>query len=100
MANYRRNLLDAGSYFFTTDLGDRRLALMTEHIGRLRAAFRQVRTRHPFTIEDAAILPDYLHAIRTLPGRDANFALRLTSDISQARVRDGAQDWPYPSFRR
>jgi putative transposase len=35
-----------------------------------------VRARHPFTIEAAVILPDHLHAIRTLPEQDADFALR------------------------
>jgi putative transposase len=42
----------------------------------LRAAFRQVRARHPFPIEAAAILPDHLHAISTLPEQYADFALR------------------------
>jgi putative transposase len=57
-------------------LADRRLALLTEHIGLLRAAFRQVRAHHPFTIEAIVILPDYLHAIWTLPEGDADFAIR------------------------
>jgi putative transposase len=76
VANYRRNFLDGGSYFFTANLADRRLTLLTEHIRDLRAAFRQIRARHPFTIEAAVILPDHLHAIWTLPEQDANFALR------------------------
>ena len=76
VANYRRNFLDGGSYFFTANLANRRLTLLTEHIGHLRAAFRQVRARHPFTIEAAVILPDHLHAIWTLPEKDANFARR------------------------
>ena len=63
MANYRRNFLPGGSYFFTVNLADRRLGLLTGHIDLLRAAFRQVRARHPFTIEAAVILPDHLHAI-------------------------------------
>jgi len=33
MADYRRNFLVGGSYFFTVNLADRRLALLTEHIG-------------------------------------------------------------------
>ena len=49
---------------------------MTEHISLLRVAFRGVRARHPFTVEAAVILPDYLHAIWTLPGQDADFATR------------------------
>jgi putative transposase len=62
MANYRRNFLAGGSYFFTVNLADRRLTLLNDHIDLLRAAFRQVRTRHPFSIEAAVILPDHLHA--------------------------------------
>ena len=76
VTNYRRNFRDGGSYFFTANLADRRLTLLTEHIGDLRAAFREVRARHPFTIEAAVILPDHLHAIWTLPEKDVNFALR------------------------
>ena len=76
MANYRRNLLAGGSYFFTVNLADRRRELLTEHVDLLRAAFRQVRARHPFSIEAAVILPDHLHAIWTLPDGDADFATR------------------------
>jgi putative transposase len=76
MVSYRRNLVPGGSYFFTVNLAERRLGLLTENIGLLRTAFRQVRARHPFTIEAAVILPDHLHAIWTLPEHDADFALR------------------------
>jgi putative transposase len=76
MANYRRNPLPGGSYFFTVNLADRRRALLTDHIDVLRGAFRQVRARHPFTIEATVILPDHLRAIWTLPGGDADFATR------------------------
>jgi putative transposase len=76
MANYRRNFLAGGSYFFTVNLADRRLTLLKDHFDLLQAAFRQVRARHPFTIEAAVILPDRPHAIWTLPERDADFATR------------------------
>src|SRR5690349_19599529 len=76
MANYRRNLLAGGSYFFTINLTNRRQKLLTENIGLLRGAFRSVRARHPFTVEAAVVLPDHLHAIWTLPEGDADFALR------------------------
>jgi putative transposase len=73
MANYRRNFLPGGSYFFTVNLvlhvnlADRRRALLTDHIDLLRAAFCEARARHPLTIEAAVVLPDHLHAICTLP---------------------------------
>ncbi len=66
--------MPGGSHFFTINLADRRRALLTDHIDLLRAAFRQVRARHPFTIEGAVVLPDHLHAIWTLPDGDADFA--------------------------
>ena len=76
MAIYRRNFLAGGSYFFTVNLADRRGALLTDHVDLLRATFRRVRARHPFTIEAAVILPDHLHAIWTLPAGDADFGTR------------------------
>jgi putative transposase len=56
MANYRRDFLAGGSYFFTVNLADRRRAVLADSIDLLRAAFRRVRARHPFTIEAAVIL--------------------------------------------
>jgi putative transposase len=76
MTNYRRSLVAGGSYFFTLNLAERRLRLLTEHIGLLRTAFRNTRARHPLTIEAIIVLPDHLHAIWTLPEGDADFALR------------------------
>jgi putative transposase len=76
MPNYRRTFIPGGSYFFTVNLADRRLRLLTDHIELLRAAFRYGRARHPFTTEAIVILPDHLHAIWTLPGDDAEFAMR------------------------
>ena len=51
MANYRRNFLAGGSFFFTVNLADRKSSLLTDHIERLREAFRYTRARHPFEIE-------------------------------------------------
>jgi putative transposase len=76
MTNYRRNFLSGGCYFFTVNLADQRLRLLTDNIGLLRAAFRQARSRHRFTVEAAVILPNHLHAIWTLLKGDADFALR------------------------
>ena len=76
MVGYRRNFAPGGSFFFTVNLADRRLRLLTEHIELLRRSFRHVQARHPFSIEAIVVLPDHLHAIWTLPERDADFALR------------------------
>jgi putative transposase len=76
MTNYRRNFVAGASFFFTVNLADRWQRLLTEHIDVLRAAFRDVRRRHPFTIEAIVVLPEHMHAIWTLPEGDADFALR------------------------
>jgi putative transposase len=90
MANYRRNFLAGGSYFFTVNLADRRRAVLTDHVDLLRAAFRRVRAQYPFTIEAAVILPDHLHAIWTLPDGDTDFPTRwrlIKSGFSHALPR-------------
>jgi putative transposase len=76
MTNYRRNFVSGGSFFFTVNLADRRLRLLTTHIDLLRTAFRDTRTRHPFAIDAVVILPDHLHAMWTLPDGDRDFATR------------------------
>ena len=67
MTGYRRNFIAGGCFFFTVNLAERRLQLLTEHIDELRNAFRKVRQRHPFTIDAMVVLPDHLHAVWTLP---------------------------------
>jgi putative transposase len=76
MTSYRRNFIAGGSFFFTVNLAERRLSLLTQHIDELRAAFRQTRRRHPFTIDAICVLPDHLHTVWTLPEADADFATR------------------------
>jgi putative transposase len=90
MTNYRRNFVPGASYFFTVNLADRRLRLLTDHIGSLRTAFRETRARHPFAIDAIVVLPDHLHTIWTLPEADADFALRwrlIKSTFSRALPR-------------
>jgi putative transposase len=76
MTSYRRSIVPGGSYFFTVNLADRSLRLLTDHIEALRAAFRYARRGHPFVIEAIVMLPDHVHAIWTLPDGDADYALR------------------------
>ena len=76
MTNYRRSIVQGGSYFFTVNLADRSLGLLTEHIDALHEAFQYTCSRYPFTIEAIVVLPDHLHAIWSLPDGDANFAVR------------------------
>ena len=76
MTNYRRNFTAGGSFFFTVNLAERRLWLLTEHIDELRNAVRETRRHHPFTIDAMVVLPDHLHAVWTMPEDDADFATR------------------------
>ena len=87
MTNYRRNFVSGGSFFFTVNLADRRLRLLTDNIALLRSAFRYARSRHPFTVDAIIVLPDHLHAIWTMPDGDADYALRwrlIKSSFSRA----------------
>ena len=76
MANYRRNIVPGGSFFFTVNLADRRSHLLTDKIASLRSAYRVVAQRHPFITEAVVVLPDHLHCIWTLPPGDRDFATR------------------------
>lgn len=76
MTTYRRNFVAGGTYFFTVNLAERRSRLLTDEITLLRTAFRYARLRHPFAIDAIVVLPDHLHTIWTLPGGDADFAVR------------------------
>jgi putative transposase len=87
MTNYRRNFVPGGSFFFTLNLADRRLQLLTDNIALLRAAFRYVRTRHPFVVDAIVVLPDHVHVIWTMPEGDADYASRwrlIKSSFSRA----------------
>ena len=77
MANYRRNWLPGGTYFFTVNLAQRRdTDLLTRHVDLLRHAVRVTKTAHPFDIVAWVVLPDHMHAIWSLPPDDADYALR------------------------
>lgn len=92
MVLYRRNFLPGGTYFFTVTLRDRRSSLLTDHIGLLRDAFRQVMLRTPFSVEAAVVLPEHLHTIWTLPAGDARYPHRwraIKSRFGQALHHEG-----------
>jgi putative transposase len=63
MPDYRRNRVAGGTYFFTVNLLERRLSLLTDHIDALRAAVRLVRARRPFYIDGwgSVTRPSALH---------------------------------------
>ena len=98
MTSYRRNFVPGGSFFFTVNLADRKHSLLMTHVEFLRAAFRETRQRHPFTIDAIVILPDHLHAIWTMPEGDANFATRWRL-IKSTFSRKLAYDEPVSASR-
>lgn len=74
--DYRRAYVEGGCYFFTVTLANRKSDLLVQHIETLRAAFKYVKERHPFTINAIVVLPDHLHCIWTLPEGDCDYAKR------------------------
>ena len=76
MPDYRRNRVAGGTYFFTVNLLERRLSLLTDNVDALRSAVRHVRDKRPFHIDAWVVLPDHLHCIWTLPQEDADFSAR------------------------
>lgn len=74
---YRRDHTEGATYFFTVaTCGRRRLFADAAAVVDLRAAFRAEMARRPFRIDAIVILPDHLHAVWTLPPKDADFSLR------------------------
>lgn len=91
MTAYRRNFVPGGCFFFTVNLAERKLSLLTDHVELLRVAFRETRQRHPFTIDVVVVLPDHLHTVWTLPEGDADFATRwqlIKSAFSRCLARN------------
>ena len=98
MSNYRRNFAPGGTYFFTVNIEDRDLCLLTENIELLRTAFRYTHARRPFTTGAIVVLPDHLHAIWTLPNGDGDFSTRWMLIKSYfSRARKGRSDARKPS---
>ncbi|MDF0516040.1 transposase [Bradyrhizobium yuanmingense] len=98
MTSYRRNFIPGGSFFFTVNLADRRQSLLTANIDLLRTAFREIRERHPFTIDAIVVLPEHLHTVWTMPDGDADFAMRWRQ-IKSAFSRNLATEEPISASR-
>jgi putative transposase len=73
---YRRALIDGGTYFFTVNLASRRESLLTDHIEYLRQSVQKVHAAHPFESIPWVVLPEHMHAIWALPPEDADFSMR------------------------
>jgi putative transposase len=96
MSNYRRYLVEGGTYFFTLVI-HRRRPLLGSPLGRkcLRDAIEAVRKRHPFEIPASVLLLDHLHMIWTLPSGNANYSLRwrrIKEEFSRAFLAGGGKE--------
>ncbi len=76
MAEYLRNRVAGGCYFFTVNLADRGSDLLTAEIGVLRRVVGAVRGRYPFHVDAWVVLPEHMHCVWTLPLGDDDFPLR------------------------
>ena len=77
MADYRRNYVPGGTYFFTVVTAGRRPILTTD-LGRecLREAIDEIKAKSPFTLFAIVLLPDHLHSVWILPRGDADYSTR------------------------
>ncbi len=77
MSEYRRLIIEGGTYFFTVVTQNRRPLLTSDEVRQaLREGIQEVRLSLPFTIEAWVLLPDHMHTIWTLPDGDANYQAR------------------------
>ncbi|MEM7067055.1 MAG: transposase [Cyanobacteria bacterium P01_B01_bin.77] len=78
MPNYRRVYIP-GSTVFLTWVTYHRAPLFNKlhNINLLRRAIQQTKREAPFEIVAAAVLPDHLHFIWTLPAEDSNYSKRV-----------------------
>ncbi len=74
---YRRTDIVAGTYFFTVNLAERKRTLLADHADVLRKVIKQVKQKHPFTIDAMVVLPDHLHMLWALPQGDCDYPTRL-----------------------
>ncbi len=104
MADYRRNFVPGGTYFFTVVAAGRRPILTTE-LGRacLHEAVDAVLTMFPFKLVATVLLPDHLHAVWTLPAGDDRYPLRwqrIKELFTRRYVSQGGQELPRSKSRR
>ena len=77
MPDYRRSLVEGGTYFFTLVTYDRLPILNTEHSRKiLHQSWVEVKERFYFETVAVCLLPDHLHCIWKLPEGDADYPVR------------------------
>ena len=77
MPDYRRSLVEGGTYFFTVVTYGRLPILTTEHARKiLHQSWVEVKEKFYFETVAVCLLPDHLHCIWKLPEGDANYPVR------------------------
>lgn len=77
MATFRRDTTPGATWFFTVVTAGRRPWLAERRaIDCLKRAVACVRSASPFEIVAAAVMPDHMHMIWTLPANDGDYARR------------------------
>ncbi|MGZ4981855.1 MAG: REP-associated tyrosine transposase [Methylobacter sp.] len=96
MSDYRRLYFPGGTYFFTLGTYRRQPIFADDkRVEQLRRSFREVKTKRPFDLLAAVVLPDHLHCLWRLPEGDADFSTRwqmVKTDFSRhvpAQTRKG-----------
>ena len=102
---YRRAFVEGGSFFFTLVTEKRRpIFLSDEAVDVLRASFRTVQQKRPFSLDAVVVLPEHLHCIWTLPDGDSDFATRWAMIKRKVSLACASQykreDWITPSKRK
>jgi putative transposase len=77
MPDYRRSLVQGGTFFFTAVTYNRQ-PILTSQAARtiLRLAWNTVTEDFPFVTDAICLLPNHIHCIWTLPEGDVNYAIR------------------------
>jgi putative transposase len=78
MADYRRNYVAGGTFFFTLVVHERH-PLFSSALARrlLRESIQRVHRNYPFELFAICLLPDHLHTVWILPPDDRNYPTRL-----------------------
>jgi putative transposase len=96
--DYRRAYVPGGTFFLTFVTFERQRLLAEPYdIARLRRAIAAVKRERPFEIIAAAVMPDHIHFVWTLPPGDADFSSRagrfkalFTRSLTASRTLEAA----------
>lgn len=104
MADYRRNYVPGGTYFFTVVTAGRR-CIFSSALGRecLRYAISDIQTTFPFTAFATVLLPDHLHSVWILPPGDDRYSTRwrrIKEEFTRTYLERGGSEYPLSASRK